>query len=434
MMVTDQDLIRRLDEAEAKSKEGFGQEDLDPNFIARLDAQERGMQGAPQDRAQPPSLLQSMLASTGRGIGNIAIGMEEGGRAIADAPYNITKRFSPEAAKMFAHVPRGSSIAEVLNMTDPSMTDETIRGLAKYGPLAGAAGGASVLGSALGGGISGALLEDDPVMGAGVGAGLGAGLGTLGGAALKVVPKVFKAVKAGIRPTKTLNSLIDKYSKEAIKPISKEGSRQYTSSIGEHMEGRFSPSVKYGETAKRADRYGSPAINDFLADIKSSSTIQNASKLKQQINKEMYSLAGKAKPGKYDPVTADRMQFLERLKKPLNNDLRTSLDKIDPTAGERFLEAEKHWAKNVHPVKTLSSIVEGGAHKIDRLSPAGAKRIAEKILKEAQGSPGSIPKDAVLAAKKIGQQYRNMKTIKKAGLLGAGLGALKGGKHYMVGD
>lgn len=232
----------------------------------------------------------------------------------------------------------------------------------------------------------------------------------------KIMPKVSNAVGAGIRPTKTWKSLYNQYNDKSINPILEKGMEKYQSNINKFGNENFAYFPEFLEAKKDVETFGSRKIKKYLDNLSEKPTISNASKLKKQLNDEIY------KPsGLLDTAGQDRLAAYENLKKELKPSLAKSLTMKNERAGQEFLDAEKYWASYVHPELTVSKMLKEMSHKTDLFSKTGANRAAETILKEYLNNPKNISKKAVTQAEKIAQQIRNIDLLKSLGI-GASIG------------
>ena len=393
--------------------------------------QQQQPQPLPQDQGVPQSGFQGPGAL--RGFADIATGMARGGQALRNAPYNIVHAFSPETAEKLASGPVGSrlfapdirELGQAYGITNPNTLDKLIQGAAMYGSLAAATGGRTLGAMAIGGAITGGLLEEKPLAGALTGAAGGAALGVAGpmiSGAIKGIPSAFRGAKAGFRPVKTLKELYRGYNKEAIAPVVEEGVQKYATSIGKFKKSSFLESPEFAEAKEVALEYGGPQLKKYSTRLAKNPTIENADALKREINNEVATLTGKKSAGLLDTAGNDRLNSLKNLKTALKTNLSSSLSAENPQAAQEFLAAEANWAQNVHPVKTLSSMLKNMSHKTDLYTPKGANRAAENILKEYIRNPKNIPQEAAQAAQTIAQQVRNAKLLKYGGVGAAALG------------
>lgn len=232
----------------------------------------------------------------------------------------------------------------------------------------------------------------------------------------KIMPKASNALRAGIRPTKTWKGLYNQYSDESINPILEKGMEKYQSNINRFGDEKFAYFPEFLEAKKDVETFGSAKIKKYLDNLSKNPTISNASKLKKQLNDEIY------KPSVLlDTAGQDRLAAYGNLKKELKPSLAKSLTMKNERAGQEFLDAEKYWASQVHPELTVSKMLKEMSHKTDLFSKAGANRAAETILKEHLNNPKNISKKAVVQAEKIAQQIRNLDLLKNLSV-GAGIG------------
>jgi hypothetical protein len=248
----------------------------------------------------------------------------------------------------------------------------------------------------------------------------------------KIMPKVSNAVVAGIRPTKTWKSLYNQYSDKSINPIVEKGMEKYESNIDKFGDEKFAYFPEFLEAKKDVETFGSTKVKKYLEILSEKPTIRNASKLKKQLNDEIY------KPSTFtDTLGDDRIASYENLKKELKPSLAKSLTMKNKRAGQEFLDAEKYWASSVHPELTVSQKLKEMSHKTDLFSKAGANRAAETILKEHFNNPKNISKKAVVQAEKIAQQIRNLDLLKNlsisAGIGGGGVFGVKQIKNLFSG-
>lgn len=248
----------------------------------------------------------------------------------------------------------------------------------------------------------------------------------------KIMPKASNAIKAGIRPTKTWKNLYSQYSDESMKPILEKGTEKYESNINKFGKEQFAYFPKFLEAKKDVETFGSTKVKKYLEILSEKPTIRNASKLKRQLNDEIY------KPSTFkDTLGDDRIASYENLKKELKPSLAKSLTMKNKRAGQEFLDAEKYWASSVHPELTVSQKLKEISHKTDLFSKAGANRAAETILKEYLKNPENISKKAVIQAEKIAQQIRNLDSLKNlsltAGIGGGGVFGVKQIKNLFSG-
>ena len=406
--VTDPNILAQLNEQTKVT---------DPNLLAQLEGQ------------QPQETNSSWFGS--RIPANIAIGFAEGGQALRNAPYNITRMFSPETAERMSKgrigqalfAPQHNNFGPTFGINDPNILDKLIQEAAQYVPLASATGGAGLGRTIRGGAISGGLLSENPLIGSALGAGLGAIRLPLS-KALKSMPSAYKAIKQGFRPTKTLEALNEGYTEKAIQPIVEQGKQQYTNSIGKFYNKPFSGTPELESILTENKEFIGPKINKFSKKLIKNSNLENADLLKRKLNEEIYDLAGKRAVG--DTTVGDRLSVLQDLRESLKNQTVASLEQYSPEAAQACEAAEANWAQNVHPVRTLSSLLKNMSHKIDKTSAAAVKRTAEAILKEHVQNAANIPPEANIMTNKMIQQYKNAETLGKVIKYG-GIAALIGG-------
>ena len=227
-----------------------------------------------------------------------------------------------------------------------------------------------------------------------------------------------------IRPGKAAKNLTKDFSKEAIAPRMEKSLQTYEESINPHYEAPFTKESKYLSDIDPASLEGaSPKVRKYHGRLLENLNTKNAHKLKKQITSEVYKeLLPKVNSVKgLDTAGSDRLNAYLDMMPNLKEDLISTLKDINPESAEKFIAADKYFAKEVHPYQTVKNLLNNISHEKDFFGEKAAKA----ILKRAASHPKDIPEEALKAAKGIRRKQKNL-------IVAGSLGAILGAKNHVV--
>lgn len=402
----------------------------------------------PMQQSIPEQMEQTNPDSYGlRILGNVASGMAQGGRALRNAPYNITHAIAPEMAENIANsgwagkhlfAPDTRELYK-FGINDPRILDRLIQGSASGIPLAAATGGGSLLGMMRGGALAGGLLDEEtPFLGAAVGGGLGA--------AGKGIPKLLDFAK-NMRPQKVANEFASKYGAKGLEEIEAPSKAMWEKALApkENIYETINPNTRLTTPAqsKYVNKIGNESEYAHLRDLFAQDpTLKNTHNLQSAVGEEIGELLKKKSIEKVLPQ-ADRVRLheLKGIRDDLLKDINVYLDKVNPELKQTYNEASKLHREIVVPArnaaKIQSKIPRNTNETINKERLASALENAstpEKLGTIEKRGYRPLPEEVLTLRKQLEQNMKNKKKIFNPwnAVYGAGaLGVPYGASHLL---
>lgn len=359
-------------------------------------------------------------------LGDIASGMAQGGRAIRNAPYNITNAISPETAEKIANsgwagkhlfAPDTRELYK-FGVNDPKFLDKLIQGGISAGPIAVLAGGpvasltkSPLLGAMAGGTVSGAITdEENPLLGAALGAGLGAaGTG---------VGKLINTFR-NARPQTIANEFIKKYGKEGLEEIERPAKqlwKKVNEAGNENIYNRISPTQRQTTAAhaKYSEKLGKEGrFDDLRKFFEENPNLENTHKLQSEIGAEIGDLnTAKAIEGKLSSSDWTRYRELKNIRNDLLSDINKYLESVSPELKSAYQQASKMHKDVVVPARNAAKIKRKVTSGIDQsIKPTKLSEALEKATNEEILGYKPLPEDVLTLAKKLEKNISNKRKL-----------------------